>query len=113
MGVLAVSAILSGIGLYALSYVETPLQAFAAATIFGIGKTYFWPFMLGVTSERFPNGGAFLLAIMGGTGNLAVAFVLPVMGGWYDAEGAAGGVSLRGGIPGRADRDLRSPVLLL
>ena len=45
--------------------------------------------MLGITSERFPNGGAFLLAIMGGTGNLAVAFVLPVMGGWYDAEGAA------------------------
>ena len=89
MGVLTASAVLSGIGLYALSYVETPLQAFAAATIFGIGKTYFWPFMLGITSERFPNGGAFLLAIMGGTGNLAVAFVLPVMGGWYDAEGAA------------------------
>ena len=89
MGVLTLSAILSGLGLLALSYVETPWQAFAAATIFGIGKTYFWPFMLGVTSERFPNGGAFLLAVIGGTGNLSVAFVLPLMGGWYDAEGAS------------------------
>ena len=89
MGVLTLSAILSGLGLLGLSYVETPWQAFAAATIFGIGKTYFWPFMLGVTSERFPNGGAFLLALIGGTGNLSVAFVLPMMGGWYDAEGAA------------------------
>jgi MFS family permease len=99
MGVLTVSAVLSGIGLYALSYVETPLQAFAAATIFGVGKTYFWPFMLGITSERFPNGGAFLLAIMGGTGNLAVAFVLPVMGGWYDAEGAAAAFRYVTGFP--------------
>lgn len=88
MGVLTASAILSALGLVGLSYVETPWQAFAAATVFGIGKTYFWPFMLGVTSERFPNGGAFLLAIIGGTGNLSIAFVLPLMGGWYDAEGA-------------------------
>ncbi|MCY4188198.1 MAG: hypothetical protein OXD30_06910, partial [Bryobacterales bacterium] len=29
------------------------------------------------------------LAPMGGTGNLAIAFVLPFMGGWYENEGAA------------------------
>ena len=45
--------------------------------------------MLGVTAERFPRGGAFLLAIMGGTGNLAVALILPIMGEWYDKAGAA------------------------
>ena len=87
--ILFCSAILTGIGLYWLSTVSTPTEAFLAATLFGIGKTYFWPLMLGMTSERFPKGGPLALAVMGGTGNLAVAFILPIMGGWYDREGAA------------------------
>lgn len=89
MAVLTGSAILSGLGLYWLSTVTTPTQAFLAATVFGIGKTFFWPLMLGVTSERFPKGGPLALAVMGGTGNLAVAFILPMMGGWYERDGAA------------------------
>ncbi len=89
MGLLTLSAILSAMGLYALSSATTPFEAFLAATVFGIGKTYFWPVMLGITSERFPKGGALLLAIMGGTGNLSVAFIIPIMGGWYDSYGAA------------------------
>ena len=36
--------------------------------------------MLGVTSERFPRGGSFLLGLMGAAGNLSVAIVLPCMG---------------------------------
>jgi len=88
-GLLTLSALLSGLGLLALSNVSTPLHAFAAATVFGVGKTFFWPVMLGVTAERFPKGGALLLAIIGGAGNLSIAFILPVMGGWYDSEGAA------------------------
>jgi len=72
-----------------LSAASSPVEAFGAATVFGAGKTYFWPTMLGVTSERFPRGGSVLLAIMGGAGNLAVAFILPVMGGWYDHYGAS------------------------
>ena len=89
VGLLTACAALSAIGLYGLSMVRTPAQAFAAATVFGVGTTYFWPTMLSVTSERFPKGGAFLLAMMGGAGNLAVAFILPVIGTWYDNEGAA------------------------
>ncbi|MBM3740928.1 MAG: MFS transporter [Acidobacteria bacterium] len=89
MGLLTISAVLSAAGLFGLAGVSTPVQAFAAATIYGVGKTFFWPLMLGVTSERFPKSGALGLAIMGGTGNLAVAFILPVMGGWYDKFGAA------------------------
>ena len=89
MLVLTASAVLSGLGLYWLSTVTTPAQAFMAATVFGVGKTYFWPLMLGVTSERFPKGGPLALAVMGGTGNLAVAFILPMMGAWYDQHGAA------------------------
>jgi MFS family permease len=88
-GILAVSAILTATGLWALSNISTPAQAFAAATIFGVGKTFFWPVMLGVTAERFPKGGALLLAIIGGAGNLSIAFILPIMGAWYDNEGPA------------------------
>jgi MFS family permease len=99
VGLLALSSILAAIGLFSLSSVRTPLHAFAAATIFGIGKTYFWPVMLGVTSERFPKGGALLLAIMGGTGNLSAAFILPIMGGWYDNHGAAAAFRYVGVLP--------------
>ena len=45
--------------------------------------------MLGVTSERFPAGGALLLGIMGGIGNISVAITMPILGGIYDAYGAA------------------------
>ncbi len=88
MGLMTICAILSAAGLYGLSKATTPVEAFGAATLFGVGKTFFWPVMLGVTAELFPKGGALLLAIMGGTGNLAVAFILPIMGGWYDNAGA-------------------------
>ena len=99
LGLLALSAILSAIGLFSLSAVTTAFQAFLAATVFGVGKTFFWPTMLGVTAERFPRGGAVVLAIMGGAGNLAVAFILPLMGGWYDAHGAATAFRYVGVLP--------------
>jgi MFS family permease len=88
-GLLTFSSVLSAVGLFALSKVSSPSTAFAAATVFGIGKAYFWPTMLGMTSERFPKGGAMLMAIMGGAGMLSTAFILPIMGGWYDRYGAA------------------------
>jgi MFS family permease len=89
LGLLAGSSLLSMAGLYALGTIDSAGEAFVAATLFGVGTAYFWPTMLSVTSELFPRGGAFLLALMGGAGNLAIAFVLPVIGGWYDTQGAA------------------------
>ena len=87
-GLMTISAALAAAGLYALGSATTMFGAFAAATLFGVGKTYFWPTMLGVTSELYPKGGPVALALMGGTGNLAIAFVLPIMGGWYETDGA-------------------------
>jgi MFS family permease len=99
MGLLTICSILSAVGLYALSYATTPLLAFGAATIFGVGKTYFWPTMLGVTSERFPRGGPLLMAIVGGAGMLSVSLILPLMGRWYDEHGAAAAFRYTAVIP--------------
>jgi fucose permease len=81
------SATMSAIGLLSLSMANSPLTAVVAATIFAIGICYFWPTMLGVTSERFPEGGSLALAIVGGTGTLAVAIFTWIMGGLYDSAG--------------------------
>jgi len=85
VGMLTCSALLSAVGLYWLSYVDNPVMAFVAATVFGVGIAYFWPTMLGVTAERFPKGGALLLGLMGCFGNLAISQVLPQMGAIYDS----------------------------
>jgi MFS family permease len=84
VGMLTCSAVLTAIGLYLLSFAYSFTTAFLFATIYGLGIVYFWPTMLGVTAERFPKGGAFLLGLMGCVGNLAVAAILPVMGSIYD-----------------------------
>src|SRR4029077_13624607 len=48
---------------------------FAAATLYAVGKTFFWPTMLGLTSEQCPKGGALTLNAMGGIGMLAVGIL--------------------------------------
>jgi MFS family permease len=60
IGLLLGSAAASLVGLLLLSVANSAIFAFGAATIFAIGICYFWPTMLGVTSERFPAGGALL-----------------------------------------------------
>lgn len=89
IGLMLGCSALSGIGLLALSCAYNALTAFAAATVFAAGVSYFWPTMLGITSERFPKGGALLLSVMGAIGNIAVDRVLPLMGRIYDRYGAA------------------------
>lgn len=71
LGLLSVSALLAIAGLYTLS-LTTGLAIFAAATLYGVGKTFFWPTMLGVVSEQCPKGGAFTLNAIGGIGMLTV-----------------------------------------
>jgi MFS family permease len=87
IGLLIGSASASLVGLLLLSVADSAISAFVAATVFAIGICYFWPTMLGVTAERFPAGGALLLGIMGGIGNISVAITMPILGGIYDASG--------------------------
>jgi MFS family permease len=84
VGLMWLSSLLAGIGLFAISYAHSPITGLISATIWYIGVCYMWPTMLGVCSERFPRGGAFLLGLMGSAGNLSIQFVLPIMGRIYD-----------------------------
>ena len=83
LGMLLVSSVLSGLGLYAMSH-ATGSMLFVAATVFALGVCFFWPTMLGFVNERFPSTGALGLAIMGGAGMLSVSFVLPQLGSMFD-----------------------------
>ena len=82
-GVLLMSSVFAFIGLMWLS-VTQGYAAFGAAFVFAVGVCYFWPTMLGFVSEYIPKSGALGLNIMGGAGMLSVAFILPIMGSWYD-----------------------------
>ena len=77
LGLLASCATLAVLGLTALSKTSNSgmFTIFAAATLYGVGKTFFWPTMLGLTSEQCPKGGALTLNAMGGIGMLAVGIL--------------------------------------
>ena len=75
LGLLFSSAVLAVIGLYALGSFAAAAAVMVAATIYGVGKTFFWPTMLGVVSERFPKGGALTLGAVGGVGMLSAGLL--------------------------------------
>ena len=77
LGLLASCATLAIIGLTLLSKVNgaTIGAIFGAATLYAVGKTFFWPTMLGVASEQCPKGGALTLNALGGIGMLAVGIL--------------------------------------
>ncbi|HTB84351.1 MAG TPA: MFS transporter [Candidatus Sulfotelmatobacter sp.] len=77
VGLLLTCSALAGLGILALSQTahSGPAVIFAAATLFGIGITFFWPTTLGLTSEQCPKGGALTLNAMGGIGMLAVGIL--------------------------------------
>ena len=77
VGLLAACSALAGLGILALSQTAHAGTGtiFAAATLFGVGITFFWPTILGLTSEQCPRGGALTLNAMGGIGMLAVGIL--------------------------------------
>jgi MFS family permease len=76
-GLLFGSAVLGTIGLLVLGlpFTNTALLWFGAVTIYALGKTFYWPTMLGVISERFPKGGALALGFSGGVGMLSAGIL--------------------------------------
>jgi MFS family permease len=74
LGLLAVCSAIAIVGLVTLSK-AAGIMIFVAATIYAVGKTFFWPTMLGIASERFPKGGALTLNAIGGMGMLSVGVI--------------------------------------
>jgi hypothetical protein len=77
LGVLAASSGLVAIGIFWLSVLGGDAGAGAvliilAATIYGVGQTFFWPTTLGFVSEQFPRGGAMTINVIAGVGMLGV-----------------------------------------
>lgn len=73
-GLLMVSSAVAAIGLLWLS-VSAGIMIFFAATLYGFGKSYLWPTMIGIVGERFPKGGALTLNVVTGTGMITVGIV--------------------------------------
>lgn len=90
LGLLAVAALVATTGLFWLSGASGMFIIFAAATLYGFGKTYFWPTMLGVVSEQCPKGGALTLNAIAGIGMLTVGILgSPIIGGMQENSAKA------------------------
>jgi MFS family permease len=75
VGLLLICAILASVGLQLASNMTTIGVAFLALAVYAVGKTFFWPTMLAVASDRFPRTGAIAISIMGGIGMLSAGMI--------------------------------------
>jgi MFS family permease len=86
-GVLLGSSIFAFAGLLLLSIADGPVMTVFSAAVFAVGVCYFWPTMIGVTSEYIPKSGALGMSILGGAGFVATSMVLPIMGKSIETAG--------------------------
>jgi MFS family permease len=88
LGLLAASAAIACGGLLFIANAgSAPFMIFLAATLYGFGKTFFWPTTLGVVSEQFPKGGALMLNAIAGVGMIGVGVLGgPLMGTVQDRD---------------------------
>jgi len=84
LGLLATCAVIAASGLFYLSS-ATGVAILLAATLYGVGKSFFWPTTLGVVAEQFPKGGALTLNGVAAVGMLAAGIVGgPLLGYFQD-----------------------------
>ena len=80
IGLLLICAIIACIGLNLTSMIQTSSAtsfalALIALGIYSVGKTFFWPTMLAVVGDRYPQSGAVAMSIMGGIGMLSAGLI--------------------------------------
>jgi MFS family permease len=75
VGLLLICSVLAAVGLVMASTMQTFAMALVALGIYAVGKTFFWPTMLAVASDRFPRTGAVAISIMGGIGMLSAGLI--------------------------------------
>ena len=86
--ILAFSSIFAACGIYFLSVSSvSPWFILGAATVYGIGQTFFWPCTLGLVAEQFPKGGALTINAIAGVGMLGVGIIgTPLLGNLQDTQ---------------------------
>ncbi|MDB6170755.1 MAG: fucose permease [Chthoniobacteraceae bacterium] len=87
IGLLASCSLLAALGLFSLSK-AAGVTILLAATLYGVGKSFFWPTMLGLVAERFPRGGAVALNCIGGVGMLGLSVGMVFLGNIQDKHAA-------------------------
>ncbi len=98
LGLLMISSVFSIIGLFALS-VATGAVIFVAFIFYAVGQTFYWPAVLGFTSERYPKGGALTLNTVSAMGLLTVGiFGFPFLGAVQDHYNAKSVIELHPAI---------------
>ncbi|HVJ47201.1 MAG TPA: MFS transporter [Luteolibacter sp.] len=75
IGLLLICSVIACIGLNLASTMQTFGMALVALGIYAVGKTFFWPTMLAVVGDRFPQTGAVAMSIMGGIGMLSAGLI--------------------------------------
>jgi hypothetical protein len=75
VGILLCCASLACLGLNLVSGITAFGGALGALAVYALGKTFFWPTMLAVASDRFPRCGAVAISIMGGLGMMSAGLV--------------------------------------
>jgi fucose permease len=89
-GMLLAASILTGSGLFLMSFVTGLWSALAAATVFAWGVAFFFPTMVGTVSERMPRTGSLGIVLTAGVGlGMAGAVGVPLMGKLADGYLAA------------------------
>ncbi len=75
---LCVCASIAAMGLVWISMVPVPPAVgivVIGATLYGVGKTFYWPTTLGVVCEQFPKGGAMTINSIAGVGMISVGVI--------------------------------------
>jgi len=89
VGILLICAVLACVGLNLTSMVNSFMLAVLALTVYAVGKTFFWPTMLAVASDRFPRTGAVAISMMGGIGMMSAGLIgAPGLGYFKDRYAA-------------------------
>jgi MFS family permease len=75
IGLLLACSVIGCVGLNLASSMQTFGMAMVALGIYAVGKTFFWPTMLAVVGDRYPQTGAVAMSIMGGIGMLSAGLI--------------------------------------
>ena len=75
VGILLTCAVLACIGLNLIAASNGLIVVGGAMMVYAIGKTFYWPTMLAVASDRFPRTGAVAISMMGGIGMISAGLI--------------------------------------